>query len=594
MKKYFYISKIETTGPGKTTSSLNLFSGLNIIYGPSNTGKSYIVECIDFIFGSKENPFLTDETGYNTVFMEVKTNDGSTVTFSRVIGSAKIDVVSNADGIDNGKYNTKEIGNIFLHLIGITPSPKIVCSQDYRVQNLTWRTILHTFLLKESDIFKRESVFTNSHFNNKTAVLSALLYFCAEKTYANENKVESKEIQEAKKVAVVQYINSMIKSLSERKGELSDQLLTMSSEDIERKIRETFDSIATIEIQISAITSEIRKKSESLLSFEKQLQEDRFLLDRYMALATQYRADLRRAEFIIDGEAHSGGKSHIDKCPFCANDIPEQKHRSYKKSAEHEVLLLRQQLEDLLRAKAELEKEIDSVSLDKSNLSAELKALSQNLSEVLQPTFSKLKNLLDQYQKALNLKNEIEFIEETARTLNADVQEAEQKDEPTKYDAVNQFDNTFFSDISTEIDNALRICNYPGYLSSRLTTKKLDVVVNGQEKASEGKGFRAYLNTVVAFSLMKYLSANAKFAPNMLILDSPILSLSEKSGNEGTSDSMKVSLFQYLKDRCGSAQIIVVENNIPDIDYTDVNLVPFSKDKSDGRYGFLLDISTEA
>lgn len=597
MNKYFYISKIETSGSGKTTSTISLSSGLNIIYGPSNTGKSYIIECIDFIFGSKENPFLTEETGYDTVFMEVTTDNGTTLTFSRKIGSNKINVVSSLEDIDSGNYSTKAIGNIFLKLIGIAEPPKVVCSQDFRVQNLTWRTVLHTFLIKESDIFKRESVFANSHFNNKTAVLSALLYFCTEKNCAQENQVESKEIREAKKAAVVQYINTAVKVLSERKGELSDQLLAMPIEDIEGKISAIFDSITSIETQISSVTSEMHVKSESVLSLDEQLQEDGFLLDRYLALETQYRADLKRAEFIIDGEKHAGSKKHIEKCPFCANDIPEQKHRSYKIAAEQEIQLLRQQLEDLLQAKAELEEEIDSVTLNKSNLSAEFKALSKELSEELQPKFSELKVLLEQYQSALKIKNEITFIEETANALNTDAQDVEQENEPAKYDAVNYFDNTFFSEISKAIDETLRLCNYPNYLSSRLTTKKFDVVVNGQEKASEGKGFRAFLNTVVAFSLMKYLSANAQHAPNMLILDSPILSLSEKSGNEGTNDSMKVGLFRYIKEHCTPAQVIIVENNIPDIDYANVNLVHFSKDNTNGRYGFLLDLmdtTTEA
>ena len=40
----FYIEKIIVTGSGKTDSIIELSNGVNIIYGPSNTGKTYIVK----------------------------------------------------------------------------------------------------------------------------------------------------------------------------------------------------------------------------------------------------------------------------------------------------------------------------------------------------------------------------------------------------------------------------------------------------------------------------------------------------------------------------------------------------------------------
>ena len=41
----FYIEKIIVTGSGKHDSIIELQKGTNIIYGPSNTGKSCIIKC---------------------------------------------------------------------------------------------------------------------------------------------------------------------------------------------------------------------------------------------------------------------------------------------------------------------------------------------------------------------------------------------------------------------------------------------------------------------------------------------------------------------------------------------------------------------
>ena len=40
----FYIAKLRISGDGKETSVVDFTEGLNIVCGPSNTGKSYIFD----------------------------------------------------------------------------------------------------------------------------------------------------------------------------------------------------------------------------------------------------------------------------------------------------------------------------------------------------------------------------------------------------------------------------------------------------------------------------------------------------------------------------------------------------------------------
>jgi len=85
---------------------------------------------------------------------------------------------------------------------------------------------------------------------------------------------------------------------------------------------------------------------------------------------------------------------------------------------------------------------------------------------------------------------------------------------------------------------------------------------------------------------MEYLTDKGKYAPELLIIDSPILSLKEKEDGVA-SDTMKAALFQYLLDNQSHGQVIIVENDIPDLDYSSANVIQFTKDESYGRYGFL-------
>ena len=101
----FYIEKIIVTGSGKTDSIIELSNGVNIIYGPSNTGKTYIVKCIDYMFGSEREP-IDISTGYQYIKIIVRTQCG-TITMSRKIGENKIEVSSNDNNVPSGKYATK-------------------------------------------------------------------------------------------------------------------------------------------------------------------------------------------------------------------------------------------------------------------------------------------------------------------------------------------------------------------------------------------------------------------------------------------------------------------------------------------------------
>ena len=47
----FYIEKLVVSGGGCKTTVIDFQPGLNFILGPSNTGKSLIMDCIDYLFG---------------------------------------------------------------------------------------------------------------------------------------------------------------------------------------------------------------------------------------------------------------------------------------------------------------------------------------------------------------------------------------------------------------------------------------------------------------------------------------------------------------------------------------------------------------
>lgn len=86
------------------------------------------------------------------------------------------------------------------------------------------------------------------------------------------------------------------------------------------------------------------------------------------------------------------------------------------------------------------------------------------------------------------------------------------------------------------------------------------------------------------------LDSKAKYSPDFLVLDSPILSLKEKETKK-PSETMRNTLFENIVDNQKGIQTIVIENEIPEINYKDANIIHFTKEKNNGRYGFLLDVA---
>ena len=52
----FYVKEIRATGDGVEDSFVEFQPGVNIIHGPSNTGKTYVVMCIDYMLGADNPP----------------------------------------------------------------------------------------------------------------------------------------------------------------------------------------------------------------------------------------------------------------------------------------------------------------------------------------------------------------------------------------------------------------------------------------------------------------------------------------------------------------------------------------------------------
>jgi hypothetical protein len=592
----FFFKEVSAEGQGKRKATINLINGVNIICGPSNTGKSHVLACVDYIFGAEDVPFQ-EALGYNNISATLVTDTGFELTIDRPLekGKTKATIHSDHPSIKAGSYSYSdgEMSQLFLGLIGIEEPHRIISTKKFKTANLTWRVFWHVFSIDEGSIFKKDCILKGSPFPTLSSVLSSLRFLVTGTDEYTEFPKDDKDIQAAKKKAVIDYINKKVAVLSEQNADLNDKLLLMPATNIEKKIQDIMVAIDDNERKIIQATNESRALLENIYEASKQIEEAIFLQERYASLKTQYLSDIQRLEFIINGEQTVSYGEQVATCPFCESSIECQDHSNHAEASAGELERIKLQLKDLQAAENEIESEISELEQRLCSLHSQNSNVMDLINTQFNPRISELKTSLAVYSRALQWQGEMEAMRRFSVELNADAFQEETSEEDLKeYEPRDFLTGKVIDKINDYIDDMLRNCAFPGYISSRLSVDSCDLVVNGKKKKMEGKGYRAFLNSVLAFVMMKYLSLHAIHAPRLLVLDSPILSLLEKNeeDEEMATEGMKASLFRYMFDNQSYGQIIIAENEIPNLDYSNANVIRFTKDPEQGRYGFLYDI----
>lgn len=134
----FYITQVAAFGPKVEFSAIELKDGVNFIVGPSNTGKSYMINCIDFMLGRKEPSFSKVDTGYDKIHINLESDDGYWLSATRMIEDGKNgNKGSNIVNVDTSipdiketefKISSKEYSDLLLRLMGIEKRPRIIAT----------------------------------------------------------------------------------------------------------------------------------------------------------------------------------------------------------------------------------------------------------------------------------------------------------------------------------------------------------------------------------------------------------------------------------------------------------------------------------
>lgn len=597
----FYIKEIRATGQSIPDAVVSFCPGLNILQGRSETGKTCVLKCIDFAFGGNTTKPFKDGSGYSAVKMIVANGVGE-VSISRKVGKNQFTVESGIEGIEDGVYNLKPdkkglhpvLNLVWMKLMGIEEEHLVPVDLQFKKKRMTWKQLLRMFYIDEDDIITKLPIIPPEQYTEITGFLSALLFLITGQDFSEQDANEKKELRKQRKKAVTDYITEKIQGAVERKKLLEEQLGVFQGIDVEAEIDRMVAELEAVEASITAALAQTQQLLNTILQEEEKVTESELLLSRFTHLRSQYTADIKRLTFIVEGEQTVGAIPHATTCPFCDGAMPARSKKSYIEAARAELNRIITQLQGLSATEADVEKEHSSATEHLSQLRAQRSDIESVITSELRPRASALSDSIKAYRAYIQAHQEVAVIADFAQSWERDIDryetEAALDDKKLEYRPREYFPEDFQTTMTQYAEEILQECRYEGFTCARFNVTTFDIEVNGQEKKTFGKGYRAYLNTVVALMFRRYLANHAMYGPRLLIIDTPLHGLDD-GVDVKAPESMRAGLYTYFMNHQEEGQLIVVENldNIPDLDYSGAGakVETFTHGKSKGRYGFL-------
>lgn len=609
--KGFWISTIIVSGDNKADASITLKKGANIITGPSDTGKSYLFSVINYILGRTTPPDndIPEGVGYNIFSLEIETFESyDKFKLQRKLGENKI-TVWNINALEqsnvlidtfstNAKLsNENHISNFLLNLCGL--KDKILLKNRLKGIKipLSFKNIIQFTNIAEERIITKGSPFYFTEVNSLHTVEQSMISSILEETdFANVDSIEDPKEKETKISGKLEFIDKQIVNYSEQRQKLIEKFERLTknktifdkaliNDEIQKRIEDSYNLEYKVTKYLNDVNSTTEKKIYALE-----------LIKRFEILERQYLSDLDRLAFILEAESLTS-QLPSQLCPICSNPMnnDEIQHlneiENFKESVIAEVDLIKDKLEDLKASIIESKRNVLNLETEANELKVTLLILKAHL-ESIYPEIQNLKTILNDYIEIEKIGNYIEFIDTETAILYETKDSLEiLKSEKESTDIVNVCDYDILKKLSGFIELRLKTWNYnvnPKVIFNS-DFKTFDIVISNKSRGSYGKGRRAISYTACLLGFLDYCLNEKKNFSNLIVIDSPLTTFKDKdkqvSENEDISIELDDLFFDDIRQTSLESQLIIFENKIPK-KMKGINIIEFTKNKNQGRYGF--------
>lgn len=611
MDETIQIRNISFLGSRVAPALIGFDQNLSVVCGASDTGKSFLVEAIDFLLGGKELRGIPELAGYEKARIAIESSEKGLWTFERSIegGNYRIfkgDIEAATDAEENGTMKMKHAAgredNISGWLLGAIDllSKYVRKNANGDCRSLSFRDIARLIIVNEQEIIRQDSPFLTGQYVSKTAEKSTLKLMLTgsddSAIVPADTRKQSEANYQAKAELLEQWIADVEDEITEHgfgREELEDQL-----EKLEKSISSSREKLQLAQAQLNEMTTQRREIVNNREAIKDRIDDIANMLERFALLKAQYVTDLRRLMAIEESGSLFVHHERVP-CPLCGA-LPESQHSTEECDGDVEsiVVAAAAEMEKIKRLASDLDSTITSLHDESARLSEALieienkfngidgkikNAIAPELSDV-QSDYAVFVDTRSKVVSHLSVFTRLDKLREQREELFGDENEAE----TGNHKIAARLSTQVLHDFSKTVERILVAWDFPDTGSVYFDETAMDFVINGKLRGNRGKGLRAITHAAATLGLLEFCKERSLPHPGFVVLDSPLLAYYKPEG-EGDSlqgTTLKQKFYKYLIEEHSDSQVIIVENEHPPESFEgQLGLTVFTKNPQYGRFG---------
>lgn len=606
---YLQLRNIRFLGP-KAEAELDFQSGVNVICGASDTGKSFLADSIDFMLGDSALKGIPERVKYDQLNLNFEVIGGKEYKLQRSMsgGNFKLFDVSEGDDAEpktlkqkHAHEKTDNLSGYLLDKIGLLGKRILRSKKKGTTQSLSFRNLARLVIVQEGEIQQTGSPFWSGQYTTETSEIATIKLLLtgiddssvvpdADKSPDNTRQIEL--IDE-----LLSDLQTEIEDLGEDREELAEQL-----QRLEGSISTRREELSATQKALDELVGKRRELFKQKQKASNRLDEVSDLLSRFRLLAEHYDVDLKRLTAIQE----SGSMfAHFEQvvCPLCGAD-PDAQHLDEPCDGDVEAIVAAAtaEIEKIQRLQAELESTVADLTAESEELSESLKAveaeydaLTEEIQESVGPDVTELRasfsTLVEERSSSLKGADLFSRYDKLVARRTG-LLENDGDHENTSSELAIGIPESVAHAFSLKVSKILKAWNFPGECHVHYEKDSSDFVIDGKPRSSRGKGLRAITHAAVNIALLEYCQSNGLSHPGFVVLDSPLLAYFKPEGDEEIAlrgTDLKERFYDYLIEHHGQeSQVVIIENqHPPERIEAQVALTVFTGNPSTGRFGLL-------
>lgn len=592
MTKGITLKKIAFTGPNAADAVLLFEDRLNLVYGASNTGKSFAFKAIDFALGgSQPLPDNEQRRPFDRLWLSF-VSGGEDFALSRAMAGGNFQLTpgrldrqrpkanQRVLGQRNDPGNADNVSQFLLGLIGLR-SKLVATNASGAKRPMSFRDLSRYCLVDETSIQSEQSpVLSGQHVSASAerAVFKLLLTGVDDSAVV---EVVNPKAFRASKAAKIELLDDMIASVeAELAGDFSDAGGLVEQDG---KLEATFEAAQAeadaAQESVTGLLAARRRLGFDYAQAEARMAEVEVNLRRFAQLHQVYQSDIERLEALEEAAFVLGVGGDRD-CPLCGASPEAQKHEhglgdieKVHAAATAEMSKIRQQQVELSDTVQQLYAEGRSLSAALPKLTAELRSVEAEIAKrspeatAARRRVSEIMAARDRVKRGLSLLEQRDGLR--VRKAAVEAAKAAQPGDRPRFEV----SSTAAHDFAQMVSRVLTAWRFPGKRHVSFDDATCDLKIDGKLRRDNGKGVRAITHAAFKVGLMLHCHERGLPHPGFLALDTPLLTYRdpitsrfgelESDERELLNTPLKYHFFDFLSENSGAGQFIVLENVDP-------------------------------